>query len=166
MKYLIYILLVLFAFTVKAADDNYVEKFKMAEGFRENVVAVDARDLGVLAKAADSWFWNKESKNYLRVQQDNLRYEIDINDLKDDGYLPVTWANRFSSTLETTALNHPYVISVVRTFDSDGTALTPYTEQNRKYRFDRAIIAFHTETVESLVQYYTPEIGKWICFQI
>ncbi|MFK5892237.1 MAG: hypothetical protein QM504_03335 [Pseudomonadota bacterium] len=138
MKYIILTMFFIYTNIIYAKDDNYIEKVKLANEFKANAVAADANDLSILAKAADSWFYSKSFNNYMRVETNDIRYEIPISTLKSDGFLKSSWALRYGSK-ETTVLNHPYVVGVTRRIDPNGSNITMYSDPNEKYRFDMAI---------------------------
>jgi hypothetical protein len=137
MKYIIIIIGLVVSLFAYSQNENYVEKVKLANEFKANSTAADAQDLSILANAANDWFYSKSFNNYLRVGTNDIRYEIPISTLKADGFLKPNWAKRFGST-ETTVLNHPYVVSVTRRVDPNGSVLTRYSNPNTKYRFDMA----------------------------
>lgn len=138
MKYFLFIIGLTVSLMAFSQNENYVEKVKLANEFKANSTAADAQDMNILAKAADDWFYSKNFNNFLRIQSDDVRYEIPISEIKADGFLSTNWAKRFG-TKETTVLNHPYVVSVTRRADPNGSVLTQYSDPNSRYRFDMAI---------------------------
>ncbi len=99
--------------------------------------AVDRKELDALAEAAQQWFFNPDKKHYMRIPhgQDGVRFEIPIDEIKSEGFLPADWADRYGTGQSVSVLGHPYVVSVARFPDPDGQAVTPFLP-DEKFRFD------------------------------